>query len=692
MSKTYEARRSQLISTFGVGSLFPAENHSFMVTSIDQWKREWLKPVSEPRLARSLGVSTLMLPPSGEKRNIPVIRFPNVLICPGCNRLGTLRTLKANYQDPVCVHCSKPGQLTPSRFIVACQNGHIDDFPYSYWVHGYTEKDSENHQLSLVSEGRTSSLADITIKCSCGKRRSMADAFNPMMLREMRCSGTRPWLGYGYFEKGCDKAPKTVQRGASNVWFPAVRSAISIPPYSEFISRLVTQNQHLFENPQVLQPQGQFVLESFQQRFAGRFTVDELKSEITRQFHYGDDVLLTEDDLREQEFDALITGRADESDTDFVAEKRQVPPTQGHWISNVRKVTRLREVRALHGFSRLFPIEQGGETALSSLLPEDNPQSWLPAIETLGEGIFISIDRSLINQWAQTDFAQNRLNILQSNAEKASKQRKVEAHTVEIATVLLHTLSHLLIDQLALDAGYPASSIRERLFTGSNQAGILLYTATADSAGSLGGIAALAEPGSLEPALQEVLERLSWCSADPVCIESKGAGTDGLNLAACHCCVLVPETSCERFNVDLDRALVFGTPESHDDQGFIAWASNAYQYGKASENSSSQINENVVPEFLFGTIWEQIAVNEPALAPTVIALAKANIPNADWGTEIGPEFEWQADIAWESHRVAIVLDKNSDRDDWLRKKNWDVFHIADMSPSDLANKISEIVY
>src|SRR5690606_7105826 len=127
-----------------------------------------------------------------------------------------------------------------------------------------------------------------------------------------------------------------------------------------------------------------------------------------------------------------------------------------------------------------------------------------------------------------------------------------------------HTFAHLLIDQVAREAGYPASSLRERLYAGSDMAGILIYTASADSAGSLGGVAAMADPDRLGPAFVEAQRRLSWCSADPVCIESTGAGTDGANLAACHNCSLLPETSCEEFNVLLDRGSLFGTPESED--------------------------------------------------------------------------------------------------------------------------------
>lgn len=139
MARTnYAARRAQLISTFGVGSLFPAENNSFMITSIDQWDQKRLQTVAEVRLARNLRVRGFYLPPAGKTGRIPVIRFPDMLVCPKCNRLGNVKDLKARYDDPKCGVCSAPGELVPSRFVVACENGHLDDFPYSYWVHSHT--------------------------------------------------------------------------------------------------------------------------------------------------------------------------------------------------------------------------------------------------------------------------------------------------------------------------------------------------------------------------------------------------------------------------------------------------------------------------------------------------------------------------------------------------------------------------
>ena len=134
--------------------------------------------------------------------------------------------------------------------------------------------------------------------------------------------------------------------------------------------------------------------------------------------------------------------------------------------------------------------------------------------------------------------------------------------------MLIHSLAHAVIDQWALDSGYPASALRERLYADEDMAGFLIYTATSDSAGSLGGVIAEAEPGRLEASFRELTARTSWCSADPLCVESGPNGVDGLNLAACHSCLLLPEVSCEEMNMLLDRALLAGLPGALD-AGFL---------------------------------------------------------------------------------------------------------------------------
>lgn len=694
--KTYAARRSQLISTFGVGSLFPAENNSFMITSIDQWDKKQLKAVSEPRLARSLRVAELLLPPAGARGKIPVVRFPQMLVCPSCNRIGTVKQLQASYEDPKCGLCKSLAPLTPSRFVVACEDGHIDDFPYSYWVHGFTPNDGPDHLLSLASEGRTSSLADMVARCSCGKSRTMADAFNSVALTEMKCQGNRPWLGWGYRESECGKAPKTVQRGASNVWFPVVRSAISIPPYSEFLAKVVTSKAPQISQPQALEPGSTWVLEGVVKEFDGRFSVDELRAEIKRQFHGSEETELSEEQLREQEFLALMNGRRDSPDTDFVAEKVAVPDAHEHWIKAARKVTRLREVRALYGFSRLHPRNEDKQDAkLSPLSPDDNRQSWLPAIETLGEGLFVALDRSQVEAWAETDFAAGREKTLRINAKRAAEQRGQDPVPVSIVETLIHTISHIIIDQLSLEAGYPASSIRERLYVGPDQVGVLLYTASSDSAGSLGGIAAQASPKRLGAALDEGLFRNSWCSADPVCIESRGSGTDARNLAACHCCVLVPETSCELFNSNLDRGTLFGV-HGQIGLGFKDWAAlnPIVMAGKENSTSPTEVShDDSVPVSVRQSPWLSVfADSGPDLQELIPELVEVGVELGNWGADIGPDNQWQVDLSWATSRVAVLVERDDERDDWLAEQGWTTYHTKDFAPADLADKLADKVY
>jgi hypothetical protein len=116
-----------------------------------------------------------------------------------------------------------------------------------------------------------------------------------------------------------------------------------------------------------------------------------------------------------------------------------------------------------------------------------------------------------------------------------------------------------LINEWSLDGGYPAAALRERLYAYENMAGVLIYTATSDSAGSLGGLVAQGEIDSLASSLPAAFERAGWCSNDPLCMESEASGADSVNLAACHACVLLPETSCETNNSFLDRALLVST-------------------------------------------------------------------------------------------------------------------------------------
>lgn len=565
-----KVRRSQLLSTFGIGGLFPAQSTSFMIRGLDDWPadRDGLV-ISEPRLARSLGVRELRLPPAGGTRDIPVIRFPATQVCPKCHRIGNARDFGAAWNESVCRLHSGRTELGPFRLLVCCSNGHIDEFPIFRWLHGGTQSAGSSHEMKLMAAGVSSSLGDMRLSCSCGAPEIGLDgAFDPSALKELiRCSGRRPWLNSSP-EEECDELPRTVQRGASNVWFPSVRSAISIPPFSDAIAKFVDRHWRFLKDPVALDtPQ---VMNPIVEDAKGRFSMAEIIAEARRRHQTDEQDEIDDARIRIDEFDALVDGRPDgDANSDFVALQVDAPEKYQGFIGAVRQVTRLREVRALHGFSRLSPLTGEKDRDRMCALSVESPV-WYPAIEVIGEGIFLRFDSEALGAWASQEWVARRMGLLRRSALRAAARRRNEGDLdIDAVRVAIHTFSHVLIDQLSLDAGYPAASIRERLYVHPEAVGLLVYTASSDSAGSLGGLAAHAATDRLTQALDLGLERLQWCSSDPVCIETTSGGTDGLNLAACHACVLLPETSCELNNTFLDRALLFGTPDGEGRGGGV---------------------------------------------------------------------------------------------------------------------------
>lgn len=573
MTTGAKARRSQLLSTYGIGGLFPSETTSFMIAGLDEWKEERAIPVSEPRLARSLRVSELRMPPAGTPRDVPVIRFPLTQVCPACRRLGSLHDLSKDWNIAKCAQCKDKAELTPFRLIVVCQNGHIDEFPYFRWLHKGKSPESEDHKMSMQTLGKSSSLADLVLECSCGvEPRSLDGTFGPNALAEFgKCKGARPWLGPDASED-CTMVPRVLQRGASNVWLPAVRSAISIPPYSDALAKYVDKCWWSLEDREEVSDR---FLERMAAKSNGKFTAEQIRGEAERRWADEEDSDLDENKLRKQEFEALMEGREDEGVlSDFVCLTNELKESPSPWdvpdiITHVNKVTRLREVRALYGFSRLDGVTEAGMDGLCDLSVHN--RNWLPAVEVIGEGVFVALDRKRLDEWAESNFVRSRRDDLQRAAIRRAAEFNRPAAQIDIVKVAVHTLAHVLVDELSLDAGYPAAALRERLFVDNDMAGLLIYTASSDSAGSLGGLAAQAEKGRFTAAMREGLHRLSWCSSDPVCVETTATGSGALNLAACHACVLVAETSCELNNTYLDRALLFGSPENgHEDEGLFS--------------------------------------------------------------------------------------------------------------------------
>lgn len=575
-------RRAQMITTYGVGSIIAVDNESFMVSGIDSWNISEAPTIYEHRLARVLGVKSFRLPPASDdtsKDGVRVRRFPLWHSCPGCNVLQHVSRFNSPPGKNECGECDE--ELVPSRFVMACAQGHIEDFPYWKWAHRNNRQDADTGlcggEMRLRTDGRTASLRSILISCTCGiPEVSMEGAFRRAALSDLKvfCGGRRPWLKAAPAEH-CGERPRTLQRGSSAAWQPVVKTALSIPPWSDGHAARLGLHWDALREMEGNRDAIAVYLKALTLQENYEFSVDKVLALLEAENHEDAD---PDDEkgsdsayvaLRKQEYERLVAGRL-ESETDhedqFVCEPPRTPDGDlaPFGVTGPMLVKRLREVRALKSFSRVDTPEtrtDAHEAALSL-----GPMDWLPAMEVQGEGVFLRLDEHRLADWARNTAVAARAERIRTNhlrmlAERADDPASVPQSPADARMVLLHTLSHVLINEWSLDGGYPAASLRERLYADESMAGILICTATSDSAGSLGGLVAQGEPDRLGRALRTALLRAQWCSADPLCIESRESGVGGINLAACHACVLLPETSCEHNNGLLDRALLIGTPE-----------------------------------------------------------------------------------------------------------------------------------
>ncbi|MFG2134159.1 DrmB family protein [Streptomyces sp. NPDC048751] len=573
-------RRAQMITTYGVGSMVAVDSESFIVAGTDSWNITEAPRIHEHRLARVLGVKSFRLPPASDdtsKDGVHVRRFPLWHSCPSCNALQHVRAFNSPPGKNECGDCQE--DLVPSRFVVACPKGHIDDFPYWKWAHRDNRQEGASGlcggEMRLRTTGRTASLRSVLISCTCGiPEVSMEGAFrrNTLAKLHVRCSGARPWLKDAPAETSCTEVPRTLQRGSSMAWQPIVKSVLSIPPWSDGLAARLADH---WDDLRSLDRAGlEIYLKALAPKGGEVFPVEAVLALLEAEQHEESDLEEGADHnsryfaLRMQEYERLCAGNAERDsarEEQFICE----PPTESSpalepfGLTSPMLVKRLREVRALKSFSRVHTPDSNTEVheAPLSLAELD----WLPAMEVQGEGVFLRLDATRVNAWARNVAVAARGERIRTNhtrllRERASDPQSVPDSPATPRMVLLHTLAHVLINEWSLEAGYPAASLRERLYADDSMAGLLIYTATSDSAGSLGGLVAQGEPSRLVRTLRSALHRAEWCSADPLCIESEAGGTGSVNLAACHACVLLPETSCEQNNGLLDRALLVGTP------------------------------------------------------------------------------------------------------------------------------------
>lgn len=568
--KVGEVRNSQLISTFGPGAIMDLPDFSVIIAGLDHWNTKLCDVISEPRLQRKLRISKIYAPPALEWENdnkqgtLPAFRFPKFMVCPNCRKLATYNKFLIDKDTQIAYcHCKDETKVFPARFIVACSKGHIDDFPWGFYVHSKKGNLECKGELVLIDKGVSGSISDVEVECKeCKEARTLDDAFIGKGLPS--CRGHKHWIG-AWSKEDCSEKSRAILRGASNLYFPSVLSALSIPPYTNPIQQVVAEEMERLGKMDTKDKLEERIEEDVFPSFK-EFDLDELWDAIIHQRGLGGE----DQDLYYPEWLALHKGTDPESAHEFEIEDQDVPNRYKGNIAKLTMVSRLTEVRVLDGFSRIEPlpdsttIGEEDETYKDSFKVSLSEKKlyWRPGIITRGEGIFITLDEPVLQKWESK--VKDATVPMREAFIKYCEDRNIKEQDFPGARyVLLHTLSHALMRQLCMGSGYSSTSLRERIYSrnkeGERMAGILIYTATPDSEGSLGGLVELGKTEQFEEILFHALEDAKFCSGDPLCSEHAPDAIGDLNGAACHACQLAAETSCEKSNRFLDRTFLVPT-------------------------------------------------------------------------------------------------------------------------------------
>lgn len=615
-------RRSQLVAPFGVGAMIVVQGGVGLLTAgLDHWyeredgtggvvEDEFI--IEEWRLQRLLRVDHFRTPPdyrepwrydSGTPNiglTIPFLRFPRWHFCPWCDRLDERPLSERGH--PKCPECDRYLYQVP--FVSICEAGHLQDFPWREWVHRQ-KNPTCNGVLRLKATG-SATLSGQKVFCdTCEKDRNLSQittaypdgsTYLSKTLtdddNDFYCPGCLTWLGEGVKDQ-CTAHLRGSLRSAANVYFAHVRSSIYLPRGTHAVPDELI---NLLSTPPISTPlktvldalggiEGAGNLEKAvegitkQPRYAPKFEIYEKKQIIEAARiafstqnqdaaeDNSDDLLLTAEDFRREEY-VVLRESIDE-------ELLRIKPARLHeydldvagYFSRIMLVDKLRETRALTGFSRVFATNNQTFTEHKAMLRKNNTpwNNWLPAYEVYGEGIFFEFDEEQLSKWEQQPGVVSRIQRLDEHYSNVQQNRRLEEQEITPRFVLLHTFAHILMNRLTFECGYSSAALKERLYVSSDltipMSGVLVYTADGDAEGTMGGLVRMGKQGHIEPVIRRALQDATWCSVDPVCTEiggSGGQGPDSCNLAACHNCALVPETACEHFNRFLDRVIVVG--------------------------------------------------------------------------------------------------------------------------------------
>lgn len=574
-----QIRQGQLITTYGPGALIDLPRDSAIIGGLETWPpKKDLDQIIEPRLTDKLRVMTgvpapeLYAPPPARTDpgapnvGIRVWRFPEwFVVREDSVSAENERSRRLVHRKALDEKGRFDGrEVVATRFVRACPKGHIDDLDWWRFVHG--ADNNCKRQLWLDEHGTSGDLSELSVRCECGARRNLYEAAERETKPLGFCQGRRPWLGKDDNED-CNQPSRLLIRTASNAYFPQVVSVLSLPDHESEVEKIVREHWEYLD----------FVADATELTFVKK------KSVIAEALHgYADNDVLkaindlkpgkdTDRDIKSVELEAVLgakEGFGDDVPIDLDFHVRRLPENvwrRSQRVQNIEAVIqlhRLGEVLALIGFSRFEAVmpdingEYESDVERADLAAE--PQ-WFPAVENRGEGVFIQLRTEAVMEWFERPAVKARLDKLCEGHMAWNKARKTQREFPGGPYILLHTFSHLLIHALSVRCGYPASSIRERVYADyeAERFGVLLYTASPDAEGTLGGL--VQEARHVEDHVIDALRTSALCSNDPICAQhTPGRSMERryLHGAACHGCALVAETSCEMHNDYLDRALV----------------------------------------------------------------------------------------------------------------------------------------
>ena len=620
-------RMSQLVGTFGPGAMLDLPDRSVLVLGLDHWEMQGkgaFQRIEEPRLQRLLHLRLkdddrivgdkpldLRTPPidRGDHRSpSPAVRatvFPRWFACdaiagdaPNRRRLVRFQDLEAPKR---AVHVGPDGKkrkASPIRFVGGCENGHLQDIDWRSVVHqnvkgeetGAADKPGACRKpMWLEDSGTSADPRDTRVVCECGASLSLEELFQPGRLGA--CFGERPWIAPNDRDPtACDKTLRLLTRSATNTYFPQIARVISLPQAVDALARnLEVVWTDISECKTVEDIKQAKKFNSLVRANLQGYSDEEI---LARILSIGSGAARTgeAEDPKMAEYQLLASRQAligvNSPDAHLHAETlpRAVwdpdrdPELAG--IGAIVAVHRLREVGCLYGFTRFEPaplasddLEDVGLAVRGA--PLGQSPDWLPAVEQFGEGIFVQLSSDALSKWLGRPAVLQRAQQLQRGVKKWAEAKRTEGSSVSQTQmterarpeyIMAHSLSHALMSKVALDCGYPASALKERIYVlprspgDAIRCGLLVYTASAGNQGTLGGLVEVTH--RFGRILNSALERARLCSGDPVCADHDPVRAEAdrmLHGAACHGCLLISETSCEARNVSLDRSLLVDT-------------------------------------------------------------------------------------------------------------------------------------